>query len=140
MRQLNARIHPQKSGLSRLFLEIVLLSALILTACSKQDAPARAIEAYIQALVSKDANALSNVSCKSWEDQARIELDGFTAISIKTDSLQCQSGEKDGSNQLVTCKGKIIANYNGENQEFPLDRRTYLAVQEDGEWRMCGYK
>ncbi len=122
-----------------------LLAAFVLTvilaACSQSsDAPAKAIEGYIQALVSKDATRLSSAACKAWEDQAKVELDGFTASTIKTDGMQCQTTGSDGNNKLVTCKGKIVANYNGENQEFPLDGRTYIAAQEDGEWRMCGYK
>ena len=33
----------------------------------------------------------------------------------------------------------MVLNYNGELQEMDLAARQYLARQEGGQWRMCGY-
>jgi hypothetical protein len=33
----------------------------------------------------------------------------------------------------------LIANYGGEDQTIELGDRSYLAVVEDGVWKMCGY-
>lgn len=121
-------------------LSIVIFASLFLSACSSKSGSATAVETYIKALVGRDTNALKTASCANWEGQAQVELDSFTAVSISLDGLNCQEAGKDGSSTLVTCTGKIKASYNGENQELDLSSRTYRAIQEGGDWRMCGYK
>jgi hypothetical protein len=118
----------------------VVATALALSGCSKKSGAASAVETYIHALVARDANALKNASCAQWEGDAQVELDSFTAVSITLDGLSCQEAGTDGNATLVSCAGKIKASYNGENQELDLSSRTYRAVQEGGDWRMCGYK
>ncbi|MBN1429524.1 MAG: hypothetical protein JXB07_14210 [Anaerolineae bacterium] len=122
--------------------QFVLISfvALALAACKEQDAPAQAIEGYIQALVDKDTDNLTNRSCAAWEEQAMTELDSFGAVSATLQDANCQSAGEDGDATLVTCAGSILATYNDEQREIGLDRQTYRAVYEGGEWRMCGYK
>jgi hypothetical protein len=56
------------------------------------------------------------------------------------EGLSCQDAGNADNATLVSCTGKIKASYNGENQELDLSSRTYRAVQEGGDWRMCGYK
>jgi hypothetical protein len=120
---------------------LVMATLLIATTgCSQQSPAVSAIVTYIHALIARDANALKNASCAQWEGEAQVELDSFTAVSISLESLSCQETGKDGTATLVSCSGKIKASYNGENQEIDLSSRTYRAVQEAGEWRMCGYK
>jgi hypothetical protein len=122
---------------------LLLASAGLLSACSsagKVTDAASAIEAYNQALVSKDANQLSNLSCKAWEAEAENELASFAAVTAQVENANCKVSGQDGETTLVSCSGKIVANYNGENQEIDLGQRTYKAIQEDGQWRMCGYK
>jgi hypothetical protein len=122
---------------------LIMASAGILTACSsagKVTDAASAIKAYNQALVSKNANQLSNLSCKAWEADAENELASFTAVTAQVENSNCQVSGQDGDYTLVSCSGKIVANYNGENQEIDLGQRIYKAIQEDGQWRMCGYK
>ncbi len=119
---------------------LVVIAVLALPGCSKKSGAATAVETYIKALVARDANALKNASCAQWEGDAQVELDSFTAVSITLDSLSCQESGKDGTATLVSCTGKIKASYNGENQELDLSSRTYRAVQEGGDWLMCGYK
>ncbi len=122
---------------------LALAGLLFLTACSgsiKADNPAAAVEAYDQALVSKDANKLSSLSCAAWEADAKTELDSFAAVSANLVDPNCQESGQDGDYTLVSCTGKIIANYNGEDLEINLGDRIYKAIQEGGEWRMCGYR
>lgn len=121
-------------------LSFVIFTCLYLSACSSKSGADTAVETYIKALVARDANSLKTASCANWEGDAQVELDSFTAVSITLDGLSCQEAGKDGSSTLVTCTGKIKASYNGENQELDLSSRTYRAIQEGGEWRMCGYK
>jgi hypothetical protein len=122
---------------------LLLISTSILTACSgagEVTDAASAIDAYNQALVSKNANQLSNLSCKAWEAEAKNELASFAAVTAQVENANCQVSGQDGDYALVSCTGKIVADYNGENQEIDLGQRTYKAIQEDGQWRMCGSK
>ena len=119
---------------------IVVITCIVASGCSRQSPAAAAITAYINALVDRDANALKNASCAQCESDAQVELDSFTAVSISLDGLSCQESGQDGNATLVSCSGKIKASYNGENQEIDLSSRTYRAVQEGSDWRMCGYK
>jgi hypothetical protein len=118
------------------------LLLLILAACSTKSAgsPAGAIEAYNQALVAKNADQLNTLSCKAWEADAKTELDSFSAVNVTLKDQKCQESGKDGDITLVSCTGTISADYNGEIMEINLEDHTYQAVQEGGEWRMCGYR
>lgn len=122
----------------------ILISTLflfILAGCaSKQTSAAYTTQAYINALVSKDATMLSNLSCAAWEADAKTELDSFGAVTARLADLSCKEAGKDGNFTLVACTGKIIANYNGEDQTINLADRTYKVIQEGGNWRMCGYR
>jgi outer membrane lipoprotein-sorting protein len=117
-----------------------ITAALLLAACAsaKTNAPAKAVENYLNALVAKDANRISTLSCGKWEDQALLELDSFQAVTTRLDGLACEQTGTDGATALVLCKGKIIATYNNEDQELDLSVRTYQVVQEGGEWLVCG--
>ena len=123
-----------------LLLILVLLAILALAACAtqKEDAPAKAVEDYLNALVAKDSDRLTTLSCSDWEDDALLELDSFQAVTTKLDGLACQQTGTDGDTALVLCKGKIIATYNNEDQDLDLSVRTYQVVQQDGDWLVCG--
>jgi hypothetical protein len=123
-----------------LLLIVVLLAILAVAACAskKEDASAKAVEDYLNALVAKDSDRLTTLSCSDWEDDALLELDSFQAVATKLDGLTCQQTGTDGDTALVLCKGKIIATYNNEDQELDLSVRTYQVVQQDGDWLVCG--
>lgn len=124
-----------------LLFSFVVLFSLLLAACSGQKSqPAAAVEDYLQALVSKQSEQLSTLSCADWESNALTELDAFQNVEAQLVDLSCKETGSDGSTRLVTCSGKITASYNGELQEFPLGERIYQLVQEGSEWRVCGYQ
>jgi hypothetical protein len=100
----------------------------------------KAVEDYLQALVTQDTAKLSTLSCKDWEKQALLELDSFQGVTAKVTQPDCAQTGTDGNTVLVTCQGKIDATYNNENQQIPLGGRSYKVVQESGEWHVCGYK
>ena len=83
---------------------------------------------------------LTSLSCAAWEADAKTELNSFGAVTARLEDLSCNEAGKDGNFTLVACTGKIIANYNGEDQTINLADRTYKMVQEGGDWRMCGYR
>jgi len=123
---------------------IVILSLLIsilLVACdSGQNDASKAIEAYIQALSSKDSVQLSNLSCTEWEQNALREVDSLVGVGSKVENLSCKQTGQEGTDTYVSCTGVLALDYNGEGQQIDLSSRTYITRQEDGEWRMCGYR
>ncbi len=127
----------------RVIFTIILISTglVLLSACGGTAAagPEKAVETYLNALVSQDVNRLVTVSCTSWEENARMELDSFQAVKARLDGVTCTKTGDEGESARVSCTGKIVATYGNEDQEIPLDRRPYLVSMEGGEWRMCGY-
>ena len=118
-----------------------LLPILLITACNiKEDGAAKAIEHYIIALSNKDSVQISNYSCSSWEQDAQLEVDSLTAVGSTVENLSCIEIGKEGNLVYISCSGYLALDYNGEAQQIDLSTRTYIAKQEDGEWRMCGYR
>ena len=124
------------------FLTLILACAfpLLLSACAStnSDAPVKAVEDYLTALVEKDADRLATLSCGEWEENALLELDSFQAVTTRLDGLACEQTGTEGDTALVLCNGRIIATYNEEDQDLDLSVRTYQVVQEGGEWLVCG--
>jgi hypothetical protein len=126
-------------SLSRLLLSLVAF--FLLAGCGSQKNPAAsAVETYIQAMVAQNADKVTAASCADWEANAQMELDSFASVTVTLKDLSCQAAGTEGTYTLVKCTGKITANYNGEDQELNLADRTYQAINESGEWRMCGYR
>ncbi len=127
----------------RVFSSILLISIglVLLAACGGTTSvgPEKAVETYLNALVNQDVNRLVTVSCKAWEENARMEADSFQAVKARLDGVTCTKTGDEGESAKVSCTGKIVATYGNEDQEIPLDRRPYLVGMEGGEWRMCGY-
>ena len=119
---------------------IVMLVSMLLTACSssRSDAPAKAVEDYLNTLVAKDADRLPTLVCGDWEEDALIELDSFQAVTARLDNVACTQSGTDGDTALVNCTGKIVATYNNEDQELDLSVRTYQVIQDGGDWLVCG--
>ncbi len=123
------------------FLFIVLTANLLLIACaSGTDAPAKAVENYLNALVEKDADRLSTLVCGTWEEDALIELDSFQAVTARLEDAACTQTGSDGETALIHCTGKIILSYDNEDQELDLSTRTYQVTQEGGDWLVCGVR
>jgi len=123
---------------------IGLALILALVSCGEKKAaattPVGVVESYLQALVAKDGNILSTLSCKDWEPSALMELDSFSAVKVRLEGLTCAQTGTAGSDILVTCQGKIIATYNGEDQSIDLSSRSYKVVEQNGENLVCGYQ
>jgi hypothetical protein len=127
----------------RRWLQILLFVGIfaVVSACSNSSGgPVSAIESYNQALVKGEADQLTTLSCSDWEADAKNELASFAAVKVSLEELSCSEKDRDGDTVLVSCSGKIIANYGNEVLEINLADRLYQAVLEGGEWRMCGYR
>ena len=117
------------------------LTCLLLSACGGGGQPAvSTVEDFIKALVAKDANRLSALSCATWEQDALTDLDSFRGVDTRLEGLACAVSGKDGGTTLVSCQGKIIASYNNEDQTFDLSVRTYQVVLQGGDYLVCGYR
>lgn len=121
---------------------VVVLAAFVLAGCgsavSNEDA-GPAISAYLEALVAKDPIEAVTLSCLDWEESARAEALSLEAVEVQLQGLACQASGEQGDFTVVDCEGVLIANYGGEDQTIELGDRSYLAVVEDGVWKMCGY-
>lgn len=125
----------------RMHMLLFLIFLAAITACSNGSAgPAAAIESYNHALVEGKGDQLTTLSCSDWESDAQNELASFSAVKVNLENMACSETSKDGDTALVSCTGKIIANYGNEVLEINLEDRLYQAVLEGGEWRMCGYR
>ncbi len=120
---------------------LALALGLLLAACGQSsDAPALAVENYLNALVNKDSDRLSALSCADWEPQALLELDSLQAVETRLEGLACTSTTEEDGSISVNCVGKILATYNGEDQELDLSVRSYVVIEQGGEYLVCGYK
>ena len=118
------------------FMLLIALLLLALAGCSQPGDPGAAMVKYLEARASADADSIRGLSCAAWEGQAVAQADSFRSMNARLDNVTCQKSGTDGAYTLVTCDGKIVTTYNGENREWTLG--TYRMAQEDGEWKMCG--
>jgi len=117
----------------------LILTAILLAACAtKTDAPAQAVQNYLNALVDKEADKLPTLVCGDWEEDALIELDSFQAVTARLEDVACSQTGADGDTALVLCTGNIVATYNNEDQKLDLSTRTYQVVEQGGDWLVCG--
>lgn len=124
---------------------IVLLIVAVLVAGCAQDAsdpqaPAQAVENYIEAQVNKDSEAFAGTFCAAYESEAMTEFDSFGAVEATIEDMTCEVDNLSDGTATVNCTGRIDVVYDGENNRtLDLARVPYSVVQEDGEWKMCGY-
>lgn len=133
----------RKKALMSVFILICMTLSELMSACTsigqRPDATV-AVTKYFEALAEKDEVGMVNASCSAWESQARQEFASFAAVTVTLKDLQCLvTSQTDGTAQ-VSCQGQLIANYGAEDLIIDLSERSYLVVEEGGEWRMCGYQ
>jgi hypothetical protein len=61
-------------------------------------------------------------------------------VEAKLESLSCQVAKKEEDALIVSCAGRIVANYGNEVLEIDLSKQNYRVIKESGDWRMCGYQ
>jgi len=116
----------------------LLIVGGLLTACASAKHPAAvAVEDYLKALVDKDEARLVSLTCPDFESDALLQLDSFSLVKTKLDGLDCQAQAQDDTAQ-VTCQGRILATYGTEDQQFDLSEKTFLVVNQGGDWLVCG--
>jgi hypothetical protein len=125
---------------SILLIFITLIGLVFLAGCNQEGDAAGSVLAYLEALAAREADTMASLSCANWEAQARTDLEAFSAVTVALEDASCAVSGEEGETTLVSCTGKIIANYGNEILEIDLSERTYLAAFEAGDWRMCGYR
>jgi len=129
--------------MNRLTILLVFLVsfAFIGAGCSQADPASAAIENYIKAMVDNEPITAINVSCSAWEQKASAEGSAFEGVAVEFDEPACQVIEENGTEATVVCDSTIRFSYDGgETQEIDLSDRQYIALFENGDWKMCGYK
>ncbi len=118
---------------------VICVAGFTLVACSGGSDPSvRAVEKYLQAMISGDATQTAKLACKDFESHASADADSFGGVKASLQGVACKkSGSQDGAD-LVTCSGKISATYGNEQQEFDLAGPTYKVIQQNGDWLVCG--
>lgn len=124
---------------SRLLFLLAALAFILVRCGQNVDDASQPVKAYLEAIVNQDIDQMSNLVCAAWEEQAILELDAFMGVEASLEDVSCSQTGMDEDFALVECKGKIVATYNDEQQELPLDGRIYIVTKEGGEWRVCGY-
>lgn len=120
---------------------LVFVAAIILASCSQSRSASDVVEEYLAAIVGKDDVLSVNLSCAAWEQDARAEGASFEGFDAKLVDVSCMVEEEDSQTATVSCVGKIVFAYAGdEDQERSLEHWNFHVMFEDGEWRMCGYK
>ena len=121
---------------------ILLIMAVAIVSCdsgaatddaSTADDAAAAVEGYLTAKVSNDADGIRRYLCSAMEADFDREVQSFSGVEAEIEGMACASDE---GGATVTCAGTIVAVYGGENRDYPL--ATYSVVEEDGEWKWCG--
>jgi len=123
---------------------LLTLTMIIIAGCasdpSDPEAPANAVEAYLEARISKDNEVFQGAYCADFEATAVTEFDSFGAVEAELVDMTCTVDSVEDGTAQVSCTGSIDVVYDGENtNSLDLARQTYVATQADGEWLMCGY-
>ena len=117
---------------------IVMFIIIILTiagcdAIAGTNDTAETVVNYMQAKVDGDRDTLSALLCAELESTLNREVQSFSTVEATLEDATCS---RVGDSEVVTCSGAIVADYGGENTEFPLT--SYRVVEEDGAWKWCG--
>jgi len=119
---------------------LLALVSVLAVGCSGGSGDAASVtKAYLQALVDKNENTISDLSCADWEAQAKLEVESMQSVNAELKDVSCKVTGTDGDKTLVSCQGSIQFTYTNESQQLDLSQRTYEMVKEGGEWRVCGY-
>ncbi len=125
----------KRTSLIKLIIMVILLASCGNNGSStanNSDA-GKMVEQYLQAKIDSKRDTLRDLLCSAQEANLDREAQSFSGVKAHLENATCQ---KDANTNTVTCSGAIVAEYNGENTNFPLTK--YNVVQEDGQWKWCG--
>ena len=122
---------------------IIMLVSLFLAGCGEQsasnDGVADAVVQHLTLLVNKDETGFSQTICPAYESEAMREFRSFGAVDASLNDVSCAVDGTEGDTTFVICTGSIDLVYQGEEtRPLDLSRVPYRAVQDDGQWKVCG--
>jgi hypothetical protein len=103
---------------------------------SADDGAAAVVEAFWEAKVAGNADALAELMCAELEADVEMQALSFASVDARIEAMACSASDTDSDATIVTCDGQIIATYGTEDRDFPLG--SARVVQEAGEWKWCG--
>jgi hypothetical protein len=115
-----------------------IVMVMMLVGCKNVSSPSATMEAYMNAISTKDANVIASLSCPDYAQTAQESLDSFMSVDTTLADLACSELENDGSKALVNCTGNLVASYNNEKTEFDLSILSYQLQKVNGDWLVCG--
>ena len=125
----------------RLILLSLFLFSVILTACSKlESSPANTVQAYWEAVVARDRESISQLTCADYESTALNNFDSFQSVDIKLEGINCVTSEQTDNSAEVNCTGLLKASYGAEVTDFDLSIYRYQMLNDKGSWLICGEK
>lgn len=122
-----------------------MLCLLVLAACggtsggtanTADDGAAAVVEAFWEAKVAGNAEALAGLMCAALEADVEMQALSFASVDARIEDMACTRSGSEGDVTLVACDGQIVATYGTVDRDFPLGGSQ--VVQEDGEWKWCG--
>jgi hypothetical protein len=109
------------------------------TVTSTASGATQVVEQHLTLLVNKDETGFAQTLCPAYEGDGMREFRSFGAVDASLNAVSCAEDGADGDTILVLCTGTIDIVYEGENTRgIDLSREVYRAVQDDGEWKVCG--
>ncbi len=117
---------------------LLVLVTLVISACGVSGVPELIVEDYLTAVAAGDDVHAANLSCAEWEGRARMDADSFINVQTTIEEMHCEVISQTQTTAEVHCTGRIVADYQGENQTIDLSLQTYRLIAEGGVWRFCG--
>lgn len=109
------------------------------TQAPQESGAVTAVENYLTLLVNKDETNFALSLCPAYEGDGMREFRSFGAVDASLKDVVCAEDGSDGETVFVLCTGTIELVYQGEETRgLDLSREVYRAVQDDGEWKVCG--
>jgi len=125
----------------RLILFSLLIFSVVLAACSKiENSPANTVQAYWEAVVARDRDTISQITCADYEGTALNNFDSFQSVELKLEGISCTTSEQSDGSVEVNCNGLLKASYGAEDTDFDLSIYRYQMVNDKGSWLICGEK
>lgn len=116
-----------------------LACALLLAGCggggesTPVSDPADVALRYMTAKAAGDGATIRSLICAAREADWESEAASFGAVEARLRDASCT---RQGTTNIVTCTGAIVAVYGLDTTEFPLS--AYTMTLEDGEYKWCG--
>lgn len=118
----------------------LMAGGLLLSGCggagAETSGSAAVVEAYWNAKIAGDAEALAALICADRESEVEMQALSFASVAARIEGMACTEDGSEGAFTRVACEGVVVATYGTADREFPLGGS--LVIREAGEWKWCG--